>query len=125
MTTASEKRLGEEIPQSEWATFFDNINRRLEHPPPLFEVTIEVTDDGIEGTEAERLPLNSITWEDGDDQVAIGVGGRGQRYPSVLWHYVDRPRKVNVVREGDGPPSQIAIEQEDGDPTVVRITPEG
>jgi len=32
--------------------------------------------DPTVGTEAERLPLNSITYEDGDDQIAIGVGGR-------------------------------------------------
>jgi hypothetical protein len=124
MTTASENRLGEEVPQSEWATLFDNLNRRLEHGPPLFEVTIDVTDDGIGGTEAAGLPLNSITYEDGDDQIAIGVGGRGRRYPAVLWHFVDKPRKVRARREDDGAPSQLVIEQEDGDPTVLRITPE-
>jgi len=60
----------------------------------LLEATISVAADEPGGTEAEGLPLASITHEDGDHQIAIGLGGRGLRFPAVLWHFVDRPRQV-------------------------------
>jgi hypothetical protein len=44
--------------------------------------------------------------------LAIGVGGRGERYPLVLWHYVERPRLI-WVHEREGVPTAIAIESAD------------
>jgi uncharacterized protein DUF5335 len=119
MSTSSTSSRGPELQPGDWAAFFEALNRRLEEGARV-EVTIEIVDDPSEGTEAERLPLNSITHEDGDDQIAIGVGGRDRRYPAVLWHYVDRPRHVWVT--GDGAfPSGIIIESEDEALTLVRL----
>ncbi|HKP88413.1 MAG TPA: DUF5335 family protein [Thermoleophilaceae bacterium] len=111
-------RTGKELSQDEWAAYFEQLDKRIE-AGTLLEATIEVVADPTVGTEAEKLPLNSITYEDGDDQIAIGVGGRGERYPSVLWHFVDRPRRV-IVNEDDERIG-IAIESEDETLTVLRL----
>jgi hypothetical protein len=104
---------------SEWATFLDELNRRIERGEE-FEASVEVTGEDVDGTEVELLPLDGITFEHHDDQIAIGVGGRGRRYPAVLWHFVDRPRGV-WVREHEGSPVSLGIESEDGTYTFVRL----
>jgi len=59
-----------------------------------------------------------VTWEDGDDAVAISVGGRGHRYPVVLRHFVDRPRLAEVAEDG-GEPREITLVSADGMRTRV------
>ena len=97
MSVGSGAREGRELGERKWAAFFEDLNKRIEDGAD-FETTIEVVADPTVGTEAERLPLNSITYEDGDDQIAIGVGGRSRRFPAVLWHYVDRPVECSSAR---------------------------
>jgi len=121
VSTGSEARQGDQIARPEWARYFDELTAGLEHGKDL-EVGIEVVGDKVVGEEVERLPLLNITYEDGDDQVAIGVGGRGRRFPAALWHYVDKPRLI-WVHEHDGRPTAIAIESEDGTLTLLRFYP--
>jgi hypothetical protein len=112
-------RESQELDRNEWGSYFEDLNKRVEDGAEL-ETTIEVVADPTVGTEAERLPLNSITYEEGDDQIAIGVGGRGKRFPSVLWHFVDGPRRVIVTRDDDEL-TAIVIESEDEALTLVRL----
>jgi uncharacterized protein DUF5335 len=122
MSVESIRRDGRQLEQADWADYFNELDRRLEGGE-LLEATIEIVSDPVEGTEVERLPLNSITWEDGDDQIAIGVGGRGRRYPSVLWHFVDKPRKLWVTEEEERS-SALIVESDDETLTLVRVYPE-
>jgi hypothetical protein len=110
---------GRELEQREWAPFFDELNKRVEGGEEL-DATVEVVSEPLELTEAERLPLASITHEDGDHQIAIGLGGRGTRYPTVLWHYVDAPRRV-VVSQPEEKTLGVSIESGDGSTTAVRL----
>jgi hypothetical protein len=119
MSVGSGAREGRELGERKWAAFFEDLNKRIEDGADL-ETTIEVVADPTVGTEAECLPLNSITYEDGDDQIAIGVGGRGRRFPAVLWHYVDRPRRM-FVSENDDELTALIIESEDETLTLVRL----
>jgi hypothetical protein len=107
------------LEKPQWGSFFEELNKRLEHGEQL-EASVEVTGEDVDGTEAELLPLDGITWEHHDDQIAIGLGGRGQRYPAVLWHFVDHPRQV-WVRVHEGVPVSLGIESEDGTYTFVRL----
>jgi hypothetical protein len=52
---------------------------------------------------------------------AIGVGGRGRRFPAVLWQCVDQPRRVVVTEKGDADMTGIIVESEDETLTVVRV----
>jgi hypothetical protein len=111
VTTAAEARWGSRLPRPEWAGYFNELTRRLEHGLEL-NVTLEVVGENVVGTEVERLPLCNVTYEPRHDNLAIGVGGRGERYPLVLWHYVERPRLI-WVHEREGVPTAIAIESAD------------
>jgi hypothetical protein len=117
------QREGQELDQRAWNGYFEQLNRQLEEGTRL-DATIELEVDPVSGTEAERLPLNSITYEDGDDEIAIGLGGRDERYPAVLWHFVENPQRVWVL-EDEGPPTAIVIESEDEALTIVRLHPAG
>jgi Family of unknown function (DUF5335) len=121
MSTRPEIHETRELEKRDWAAFFEDINRRLEAGEEL-EATIEVVTKEIVGPEAERLPLDGITYEDGDDEIAIGVGGRGQRFPAVLWHFVERPARVWAL-ENEGELAAIAIQSENGDRTLLYIHP--
>ena len=121
MTSASRAGQRRELAREEWAPYFDVLNKRLEQGLRL-DAAVEVTSEATDGTEAEALPLVSITYEKHDDQIAIGLGGRGPRFPAALWHYVDHPTLVWVRENGDIP---VAIGIEGGDEdrtyTFVRV----
>jgi hypothetical protein len=123
ISTEAQARQGTQIDRPEWAGYFDELTRRLEHGTHL-DATVEIVGEEAVGTEAERLPLINITYEDGDDEVAIGLGGRGRRFPSVLWHYVESPRLI-WIHERDGLPTAAAIESADGTLTLLRLYPAG
>jgi hypothetical protein len=82
----------------QFPALFDRLSRRDD-----LLCTIQVAGDTVGGTGARSLPLDSITYEDGGDQVAILLGGRQERYPAALTHYVRRPRTVEVVGHDDLP----------------------
>jgi hypothetical protein len=53
-------------------------------------------------------------------ELAIGVSGRGRRFPAVLWHCVDQPRRVVVTEKGDADMRGIIVESEDEGGTRLR-----
>jgi len=119
MTQTQEHAVGvRPLDREDWRELFD----RLSTADDLW-VTIEIEGDLIGGTEVARLPLACISHEDGDDQVAVAVGGRTRRYPAVLWHFVDRPRRVQVSEDGDRLVG-LAVTGADGTRTVLRLWPE-
>ena len=118
-----EGRQTRELDQARWSGYSDDLNRRLEDGLDI-EATLELVTEEIVGPEAERLPLDSITHEDGDDEIAIGLGGRGTKFPAALWHYVEKPRHVWVIdREKEPEPAVIAIQSEDGSRTLLHLNP--
>jgi hypothetical protein len=123
VSAETQQQLDRELHRHEWASFFEALNRRLERGERL-GASIEVYTLDAGGTEAEMLPLDGITYEEGDDQIAIGLGGRGRRFPAVLWHFVDEPLRV-CLREQGGVPSEIRIGSCDGSQTIVHLRPEG
>jgi hypothetical protein len=119
MNTRSDVQKTREVEQRDWSAFFEDINRRLEKGE-VFEATLELVSEEIVGPEAERLPLNGITYEDGDEEIAIGLGGRGQRYPAVLWHFVEGPVRVWAL-ENEQELAAVAIQSEDGSRTLLHL----
>jgi len=118
MHTESDVESGRTLERDEWGPYFTELTRRVRDGLEL-EATLGLVGDEVSGTEAERLPLDSITYEDGDDQIAIGLGGRGSRFPVLLWHFVDRPRLLWVDDDGGGVPRAVVIASQDG--TVTRL----
>jgi hypothetical protein len=121
INTASEARAGEHLDRPEWAGYFDRLTARLEDGLDL-DATVEIIAEDLTGTEADGVPLISITWEAGDEQIAIGLGERGRRRPpAAVWHYVERPSMV-WVHEYDAVPTAIAIEDDNGVLNLLRAT---
>ena len=125
MTSPSSTDQRRELAREEWARYFHALNRRLENGLKL-DAAVEVTSVATDGTEVEALPLVSIAYEKHDDEIAIGLGARGRRFPAAIWHYVERPTKVWVREEGSVP---VAIGIEGGDDektyTFVRLDSAG
>jgi hypothetical protein len=119
MTTSAEARQGTPIHKPDWARYFDELTRRLEDALDL-RATVEIVGAETVRTEAKWLPLLSITWERGDEEIAIGLGGRVNRYPAALWHYVERPQLI-WVHEHDGVPTAIAFDDDEGTLTLLRV----
>ena len=108
-----------ELSQGQWGPFFEEINRRIENDADI-QASLEIVSPDIVGPAAEHLPLDSITHEDGDDEIAIGLGGRGERFPAALWHFVTEPRQVWIM-ERDGELGVIAIQSADGTRTLLHL----
>jgi Family of unknown function (DUF5335) len=106
------------LERDEWGPYLFELTRRLGDGSEV-QTRLALVADDTAGIEAERLPLDSITYEDGDDQIAIGLGSRSKRFPVLLWHFVDRPRLLWVNEEDDDVPGVIVVESEDG--TVTRL----
>jgi hypothetical protein len=123
ITTASAARKGSCLETPEWVDYFNQLTRRIEQGLDL-DATVEVVGDHGIGEEAEWLPLLNITHDKHGGDVAIALGGRGERYPAALWHYVERPQLI-WVHQRDGIPSAIAFDDEEGTLTLLRIRPGG
>ena len=80
-----------ELPREEWRRFMDAMTRQYEG----WEVTIEVLSDELgDLTQAERLPLAYLEYDDKDDIFSVAVGGRDGRYPVLLRHGIEHPRRI-------------------------------
>jgi len=110
------------LPRDQWSAAFDAINHRLQDDELLL-ATLEIVGDTVGGRESEALPLDAITYERGDDEIAIAMGGRGERFPALLWHFAAHPREVWVLEE-DRVPIVITVISMDGTHTILRITPD-
>jgi hypothetical protein len=110
---------GAPIHKPDWARYFDELTRRLEKTLDL-EASVEIVGADAVGTEAEWLPLLSVTYERGDEEIAIGLGGRERRHPAALWHYVERPQLI-WVHEHDGVPTAIGLGDDEGTLTLLRM----
>lgn len=105
-----------EIPRKEWQSYFDRLVTEQ-----TLRASVEIVGPELgDQIEAEQLPLASISHDDHSGRVTIGLGG-GARYPVVLWHTIERPRRVEV-RERDGLADALIIEGSDDVRTLLRIT---
>lgn len=116
-TTRTDDPPGRELDRGDWARYFEELNGRIEAGVEDLDATVEVRGEGPAGGE---LPLDTITFEDGDDEIAIGVGARGES--PALWHFVARPRQL-WVDERNGHPAVITAQSAGGTVTIVRLAP--
>lgn len=110
----------EELPRPAWRDFLESVTK--EHDTD--DVTIEVLSNEFgDQQEAERIPLAYIEYDDRDDAVIVGVGGRSSQYPVVLRHTVHHPLQIFVHLPAPNVTRAIDIVGEDGDQTVITLYP--
>jgi hypothetical protein len=108
-----------ELPREQWQRYFDELVSTQSLRASLELIGPELGDQ----TQAEQLPLHSLSYDDYEDAILIGLGGSEPRYPVALWHPVERPRRVEVY-ERDQAPAAILIEADDELRTLLRLTPD-
>jgi Family of unknown function (DUF5335) len=106
-----------EIPRDEWRQYFDDFSSRL----PTTVASIEVTGAEIGAqVEAERGVLSGVTYDDRDDIVVIALDAEGDAREE-LERIVYEPKKIYV--EDDNATTVLAIEDSEGNKTLVRMEP--
>ncbi len=107
-----------ELPHEQWRKYFDDFSRDLDG----LAATVEVAGRDIGAqTEANRLLLTGITYDDGDDIVVIGLDAQGGLVEE-LEHIVYQPKKIYVASE-EGGTTTLDIEDAEGHQTLVRLEP--
>jgi hypothetical protein len=106
------------LDRTTWRQALDQLSEEFEG----FETTIEALDATYgDQLEAERMPLASLTYDDKDDVFVVAVGGRDGRYPVVLRHIVEHPKRIRVDRVSEQVPIAIDVVDDDGVETVVSL----
>jgi hypothetical protein len=116
MTAASEAT--HEIPKSEWRETLDQMTTT--HQGEYVTLELLSQDFGDE-YEAELMPFAYLEYDPKDDEVNVGVGGRDGRYPVVLRHAVEHPKKLLVDTLGPEIPLVVQIVGGDDSQTLVTL----
>jgi len=108
----------QELDAERWHENFDSLTPSIEG----MLVTIEVM-DALAGDQldAERMPLQAISFDPKDNVLEIALGGRGVRYPVVLRHFVSGPRTIGVEESSSITPTAILVTDGAGVRTLIRL----
>ena len=100
------------IPQSEWKKYFNDVSKKL----TASSVSVVVTglDLGAQ-PEAEKLPLDGITYDDHDDAFEISAG--------ALHHRISQPRAIFVQEDAGGALVACEVQDAEGHAQIVQLTP--
>jgi Family of unknown function (DUF5335) len=113
MSTATQ-----ELDAGKWHEYFDSLTPSIEGKLATIEVMDAQRGDQID---AERMPLQAISYDPKDDVLEIALGGRGVRYPVVLRHFISSPRTISVEESSSITPSAILVTDGDGVRTLISL----
>lgn len=101
--------------RSRWQALFEEIT--LGRHGQL--VTVEVLDEELgDQTEAQGLPLGSVSYDERGDVVLVALDGRSGA-SSVLRHLVHAPREVDLLEQ---PHASLVMRLVDGNGVVTLLT---
>ncbi|GAA1762546.1 DUF5335 family protein [Luedemannella helvata] len=107
------------VDRADWAAALEQVTAR--HAGDL--VTIELLDETYgDLSEAERIPLSSVTYDPRDDVVIVAVGGNSPRYPVMLRHFVAHPTDIDIDETEAGGAGAMRVTA-DSDSTIVSFHP--
>jgi hypothetical protein len=109
---------GHEVPSSEWHDSLEAFTKEYGGG----DVTIElVSQDFGDQLEAQRLPLFAMEYDHKNDVVVVSVGGRDNRYPVVLRHIVEHPKRILSDSAVPGADYGLDIVDGEGEHTIVTL----
>ncbi len=108
----------QELDAERWHEYFDSLTPSIEGMLATIEVMDAQAGDQLD---AERMPLQAISYDPRDDVLEIALGGRGVRYPVVLRHFVSSPRTISVQESSSITPTAILVTDGGGVRTLVRL----
>jgi len=106
--------------RSEWREFFELVTKDHEGDA----VTIEVAGlDYGDQFEAEKMPFTYLMYDDKDDAVIVGVGGKEGRFPVVLRHIIEHPASILADPPMPSAGRAFDVVDRDGTNTIVTLSP--
>lgn len=105
-----------------WSEYLDAVSKELLNAPVSIEV---IPTPGPAMLEADRLALQTLTYDRREDVFELAVARGGPRVPSVLRHLVDHPARIEVDSYTMLAPMTIAVDGADGTRTVIVIERDG
>jgi Family of unknown function (DUF5335) len=106
--------------RSEWREFFELVTKDHEGDA----VTIEVVGmDYGDQFEAEKMPFTYLMYDDKDDAVIVGVGGKEGRFPVVLRHIIEHPESILADPPMPNAGRAFDVVDRDGTSTIVTLYP--
>jgi hypothetical protein len=106
------------IEHEAWSEYLDAVSKELLNAPVSIEV-VAAPDTPI--VEAERLALQTLTYDRREDVFEVAAARGGPRVPSVLRHLVDHPARIEVDSRTMLAPMTIAVDGVDGTRTLIMI----
>jgi Family of unknown function (DUF5335) len=108
----------QELDAAKWHEYFDTVTPVIEGK----HVTIEVMDEQVgDQFDAERIPLEAISYDPKDDVLEVALGGRGTRFPVVLRHFISNPQTISVEEENSVTPTAVLVKDASGARTLIRL----
>lgn len=100
-----------------WSDYLDAMSGEL-----LNElVSIEIDAATAPLVEADRLALQTLTYDRRNDVFEVAAARGAPHIPSVLRHLVDHPTRIAVDGPTSLPPTKIVVDAADGVRTVITI----
>jgi hypothetical protein len=95
-----------ELAQETWSEYFDALSKELTNAPVSIEIAQAI---GPPMREAERMALQTLTYDRRDDVFEVAVACGGPHLPGVLRHLVDHPQRVAVDSQAMLAPMTISV----------------
>ena len=108
----------QEIPQKEWAEFFDNFSRK--HEGSLINLEIFGPEIGAQ-VEEQELALEGITHEWAETEGNTITIMTGVKPDDHITHSVTSPTQVSLEQTDEGADAALAIKSGDGVTTLLRF----
>lgn len=107
----------QEIPKGRWRAYFDDLSRRM----GTVEATLEVDGPDIGAqTEADRVVITGITYDDADDVLMVALDVPGGRRGEAE-RLISRPERIFVDGAFPSDHMSIAVDDADGHRTLVTM----
>lgn len=109
---------GRELAHEGWSEYLDAVSLEWLNTPVSIEITPTPNLSGLEG---ERLALQTLAYDSGNDVFEFAAAQDGYGRPSVLRHLVDHPARIAVDGDTLLAPMTIVVDGPEGERTVIRI----
>ena len=107
-----------ELPRGEWRQFMDVMTRQYEG----WDVSIEVLSEELgDLTQAERLPLAYLEYDDKDDVFSVAVGGQDDGNPVLLRHGIEHPQRILSDKLSLDVPRVFDVIDAEGVQTIITL----
>jgi Family of unknown function (DUF5335) len=108
----------QDLDPAKWHEYFDTLTPAIEGK----HATIEILDEELgDQPDAERIPIEAISYDPRDVVLEVALGGRSARYPVVLRHFIYSPQSISIEEEDSVAPTAILVTDPSGTRTLISL----